>query len=131
MAIAIVGDITVDLTIPQLNEFPPVDIPAGVGRMFGLSTLPNPVPLGDRGFFLVIPVIQPGNLDLERPRLTEWYPKNRIFSFKFSAPTTLDDPLTTVIALYPIIPFGNFVANPVSIRLFYEDSLNEPSNLIV
>lgn len=131
MAIVTVGDISVNLTAPMLNLFPPVDIPAGSGRMFGLQTLPNPVPLGDKGYFLVIPIIIIGNAEIERPRLVKWFPKNRIFNFKVSAPTTLGDPVSMSISLFPIIPFGNFVGNPVDIRLLYEDSLNEPGTLIV
>jgi hypothetical protein len=130
MAIVNVGDISVDLNAPDLYRFPTIDIPANVGRMFGLTILPNPIPLGSPGYFLVIPLIQPGNVELERPRLTKWFPKNQFFNFKYTSPATLGDPVPTTISLYPITPFGNFAGSQVDIRLFYEDSLNEPPSLI-
>lgn len=131
MAIVTIGDLAVDPSIPDLYEFPAVDIPSGVGRMFGLQTLPNPVPLASRAYFLVIPIIEVGNLEVERPKLVKWFPKNRIFNFKFSTPSTLGNPVSTAISLYPITPFGNFSAGIVNCRLFYEDSLNEPATLVV
>lgn len=131
MAIITVGDLTIDLLQPQLNLFPPVTIPSGRARLFGLSTVPNPVPLNDNAYFLVIPVFQFPNTSVERPVLTKWFPKNRVFNFKCGVFEDLTPTIDVSIALYPIIPFGRFAAGPVDVRLFLEDSTNEPATIEV
>ena len=131
MAIVVIGSVTVDMNIPQLNLFPPVTFQRGRGRMFFLQTLPNPIPLGERGYFLIIPLVEFDGTEYERPRLTKWFPKNRPFNFKYTSPSTFDNNVTTVMSLYPIVPFGRFSGNTVDIQLSYEDSSNEPDVLIV
>lgn len=127
MAIITVGDLSIDLLQPQLNLFPAVTIPSGRARLFGLSTIPNPVPLADNGYFLVIPVFQFPNTSVERPSLTKWFPKNRVFNFKCGVFDDLAATIGVSIALYPIIPFGRFVGGSVDVRLLLEDSTDEPA----
>lgn len=131
MAIVAVGDLTIDLLQPQLNLFPSVTIPSGRARVFGLSTIPNPVPLVDNGYFLVIPVFQFPNNSIERPKLTKWFPKNDVFGFKCGVFEDLTPTIDVSIGLYPIIPYGRFAGSPVDVRLFLEDSTNEPAVIAV
>ena len=131
MALVQVGDLSIDMTQSTLNIFPGVSIPANVGRFFVLQTLPVPAPLPAKGYFVVIPIIQVGSQSFERPAATEWFPKSNRFGFKVSTPREVGNPVTVSIAILPIVPFGNFPPGNIDVRLFYEDTDNEPPTLVV
>lgn len=131
MAIVQIGAIPINPSVGQLTLFPSVSIPANAGKFFALQTLPNPVPLSSQAYFLIIPVLTVGNVQIERPVITKWFPKDRLYSFKYSTPRELGDPIDVAIGLFPITPFGNFPGSPVNIGLFYDDVLIEPPALVV
>lgn len=129
MAKVDIGSLLVDMNSPQLYPFPSVDLKRNKGFIFYLRSQTPPVALEDRGYFLVIPLMNLNGLLCERPLLCKWFPKAFEFAFKVSVPEKFGDPVPTTIALYPITPFRNFIGSNPQITLSWED--NEEENSIL
>jgi hypothetical protein len=121
----LIGNITFDPNIKQINNFPPVSPPSLDSYQFFLQKLLPAQPI-NYGYFIIVPQVtfQNNTFELIGQRL-RFYEKGVGVSFYTPTPSNLPTPNNITIGLYPVRLYPNTPISPAPIT-FRLGLLTEP-----
>lgn len=116
---SLIGNITIDPNLKQINDFPSVSPPSLDSYQFFLQKLTPASPI-TFGYFIIIPqiIFQGNTFELIGQRL-RFYEKGIGVSFSTPTPSNLPVPPNIIIGLYPVRLYPNtpISPSPITFRL--------------